>query len=86
MLLPTKGIAADRCLITLGAEILETVERPMGLSAVWESLRNSRATDGQAEPATVTFDWFSLAITALYAMNALEIDDNGTLRRHHVFT
>jgi hypothetical protein len=86
MLLPTKGIAADRCLITLGAEILETVEWPMRLSAVWESLRKSRTNDAQADPVTVTFDWFSLALTALYAMNAVEIDDNGTLRRHHVST
>jgi hypothetical protein len=86
MLLPTKGIAADRCLITLGAEIWETVEWPMRLSAVWESLRKSRTNDAQADPVTVTFDWFSLALTALYAMNAVEIDDNGTLRRHHVST
>jgi hypothetical protein len=86
MLLPTKGVGADRCLITLGAEILESLDRPMPLSVVWESLRKSPTNDEETGTTMVTFDWFSLAVTALYAMNTVEFDEHGTLRRHHVST
>ncbi len=78
MLLPTKGVSSERALITLGSEILVLLERPTSVSGLWErftALHNVRAGE------RVTFDWFSLSLTALFAMNVIDWTADGHLER-----
>lgn len=80
MILPTKGISQERCLLSLGAEVLEQLERPDTLSSLWEDVR-ARHTKTRE---TLSFDWFTLCLAFLYAAGLIEIDNYGVLRRADV--
>lgn len=80
MILPTKGISQERCLLSLGAEVLEQLERPDTLSSLWEGLRTRHAKSRE----TLSFDWFTLCLAFLYAAGLIEIDKYGVLRRADV--
>jgi len=80
MLLPTKGVSADRALLTVGSEILNELRQPMSVSALWE--RVSRRTSESSR--LLSFDWFTLALAALYAMRLIDTSDGGLLRRANV--
>jgi len=67
MILPTKGIAPDKALLSIGALILNDLAEPKTVSRLWADLR--RVEDG---PPDLTFDWFVLALDLLYLMGALE--------------
>ncbi|WP_410876382.1 ABC-three component system middle component 6 [Nocardia sp. A7] len=82
MLLPTKGVSADRALITIGADLLEELRDPLSVSALWERYSNRQRSTNKA--GRITFDWFSLSLTALYAMRLIETSPDGYLRRAHV--
>jgi hypothetical protein len=77
MILPTKGISQERCLLTIGAEVLALLERPDTPSGVWEGIKLRHA--GSRE--RVSFDWFTLALAFLYAGNLVTVDQYGFLRR-----
>lgn len=82
MLLPTRGISVDRALITVGSDLLEELRGPMSVSALWDRYTSSqRQLNG---PDRVTFDWFSLALASLYALELVEWTQEGYLRRVHV--
>lgn len=80
MLLPTKGVSAERALLTVGSDLLEALQTPKSVSSLWEhyKVRASGATDH------ITFDWFSLALAALYAIEVVEWTPAGHLRRTSV--
>lgn len=69
MILPTKHIPPDRCLLTLGAEILGLLDNARPVSGVWDRVRNS-------DPAGVRLDygWFVLALDLLFALGAIEYE------------
>lgn len=67
MILPTKGIAPDKALLSIGAFILHELVEPKTVSRLWADLR--RVEEG---PPNLTFDWFVLALDLLYLMGALE--------------
>lgn len=67
MILPTKGIASDKALLSIGASILHELVEPKTVSRLWADLR--RVEEG---PPDLTFDWFVLALDLLYLMGALE--------------
>jgi len=67
MILPTKGIAPDKALLSIGAFILHELVEPKTVSRLWADLR--RVEEG---PPDLTFDWFVLALDLLYLMGALE--------------
>lgn len=75
MLLPTKGISADRALLTVGADILEVLTTPTSVSGLWERFTRARSDTHGIE--RVTFDWFSLALASLFAMGVIELKPNG---------
>ncbi|PWE50757.1 hypothetical protein DEM26_07630 [Thioclava sp. NG1] len=78
MILPTKHIRPERALLTIGADILSALRRPMTVSRVWDELRRQR---GEAtEPAPITYDWFVLALDLLFTLKAVEFED-GLLRK-----
>ncbi|CAN7452787.1 MULTISPECIES: ABC-three component system middle component 6 [Rhizobium/Agrobacterium group] len=75
MILPTKYLTADRSLIVVGAEIIKVLtETPRSVSEVWERVTASRTPHA----APLTYDWFLLAITLLYAIGTLDMR-NGLL-------
>ncbi|MFI9782752.1 ABC-three component system middle component 6 [Kitasatospora sp. NPDC051984] len=80
MITPTKGIAPDRALLAIGAQIALQLDRPLTVSQTWSRLREWRIGHGHASP--VSFGWFVLALDVLHALGALELtDDLLTLRR-----
>jgi hypothetical protein len=82
MLLPTKGIDADRALMSVGADILESLRVPRTVSGTWEHFRGGGLNTGRRE--AISFDWFTLALSYLYSIGALTMDSGGRLRRHDV--
>lgn len=82
MLLPTKGVSADRALMTVGSGLLGILQTPKSVSALWEQYAARERDFGTADH--VTFDWFSLALASLFAMNLVEWTPSSHLRRVNV--
>ncbi|WP_404795449.1 ABC-three component system middle component 6 [Streptomyces tendae] len=59
MITPTKGIAPDRCLPAVGAQILLQLDELRSVSQAWARLRKWRTDHGHH--ASVSFAWFVLA-------------------------
>lgn len=77
MILPSKHLAEDRALITVGSRILLQLESPRSVSEIWEKLRMVPAAN---EPrSTLTFDWFTLALSFLFAIEAVQLLDDGLI-------
>ena len=72
MILPSKHMSQEKALLTVGAELLKHLDRPKTISAVWEDMRHS---------ASLSYDWFVLALDLLYAIDAIEILDGLLMRR-----
>jgi len=73
MIVPTKGIAPQRSLLAVGAQILQTLDRPMTVSQAWVTVRQWRQENGHHAP--VPFSWFVLALDTLYAMGVVDLRD-----------
>ena len=78
MILPTKGLAVDRALLSVGAELLYRLDRPKTVSRLWEQVRQRQSSLLEA----VAYDWFLLALDLLYLWGAVTFED-GQLRRAH---
>jgi hypothetical protein len=76
MILPTKGLAPDRALLSVGAELLSRLDRPKTVSRLWEQTRQRKCTLLDSVP----YDWFLLALDLLYLCGAIELVD-GTIHR-----
>lgn len=72
MITPTKGIAPQRALLTVGAQIAQILDEPMTVSQAWSRLRQWRASHGHN--AAVSFSWFVLALDTLYALGAVRLE------------
>ena len=66
MILPSKHIPPDRCLLTLGAEILDTLKEAKTVSSVWDRVRNNEHHGSRRN-----YSWFVLALDLLFAVNAI---------------
>ncbi len=75
MILPTKGVAPDRALLSVGADILRDLGEPKTVSRLWAELRNRNE-----KTLEISFDWFVLALDLLYMMGVIE-HVAGQLRR-----
>ena len=76
MILPTKGLAVDRALLSIGADVLRRLERPKTVSRLWDQIRKRESS----LLGTIAFDWFILTLDLLYLISAVEFRD-GLLRR-----
>jgi hypothetical protein len=76
MILPTKGLSADRALLSVGAEILRRLDKPKTVSRVWDHVRHRESSLAGSVP----YDWFLLALDLLYLCGAVDFED-GQLRR-----
>ncbi|MCU0286468.1 MAG: hypothetical protein MUF15_08710 [Acidobacteria bacterium] len=72
MILPSKHLPQEKALLTVGAKLLQFLDRPKTISAVWQHVRNSEMP--------VSYDWFVLALDLLYIIGAIELQ-NGLLSR-----
>ncbi|SFU96776.1 MULTISPECIES: ABC-three component system middle component 6 [unclassified Methylobacterium] len=77
MILPGKHLSPHRAIAGVGAEILAQLDRPRDVTELWERVRMARAKLQASSP--ITFDWFVLALTFLYAIQAIE-DANGLMQ------
>jgi ribosomal protein S19E (S16A) len=75
-------VSPERALITVGSELLEELRDPISVSTLWE--RYGTRQQKSEKPCRITFDWFSLALAALYAMGLIDANEDGRLRRAHV--
>jgi hypothetical protein len=73
MITPTKGVRPERSLLYLGGQILSELDSPTTVSAAWEALARRREREGQ--DATITFDWFVLALDLLRALGTIQLRD-----------
>jgi hypothetical protein len=76
MILPTKGLAMDRALLSVGAEVLRRLDRPKTVSGLWDQVRHRESSLLESVP----YDWFILALDLLYLLEAVEFED-GRVRR-----
>lgn len=76
MILPTKGLAVDRALLSVGAEMLRRLDKPKTVSKLWEQMRYRHSSLLEA----ISYDWFLLALDLLYSLGAVDFED-GRLRR-----
>ncbi|MGH3919383.1 MAG: ABC-three component system middle component 6 [Candidatus Binatia bacterium] len=77
MITPTKGIAPQRALLSIGAQIATVLTRPLTISQAYARLKEWRAENNHDAP--VPFGWFVLALDVLFTLNVL--DFNGDLLR-----
>ncbi len=82
MLLPTKGISPDRALLSVGGTLIGLLETPATVSALWE--RFQRDTSRNGRHSKIAFDWFALALTMLFTVQAVRWNGNQELERRHV--
>lgn len=72
MILPSKFLPADRSLIVIGGEALaQLVGAPRTVSELWERTRAARPVGS----SHITFDWFALALSLLYAIGAVKLEN-----------
>jgi len=74
MILPGKHILPDRALVSVGADVLSVIGNGGTVSDVWTRVKSLRATRTNTSP--LPFDWFILSLTLLYAVSAIELQDN----------
>lgn len=78
MILPTKHLAQERALLSVGARILSSLEHPLTVSALWEQLsRDSVSSTGHN---FLRYDAFVLALDLLFLMGTIQLSD-GLLKR-----
>ncbi|MCO8019421.1 hypothetical protein NI456_11190 [Brevundimonas diminuta] len=79
MILPGKHLKPDRALLSVGGEILSVMGDSGTVSEVWDRVRDLRGRRVEVSP--LPFDWFVLALTLLYAIGAIEQDEDHLIRR-----
>lgn len=72
MILPGKHIKQDRALISIGGDILSVLKNRMSVSQLWTEVKRHR--ESRAESSPLSFDWFVLALTFLFAVSAVIMD------------
>lgn len=80
MILPTKFLPAERSLIVIGGEILALLAQgPRSVSELWESMRGDTV-----RKYPVGYDWFTLALTLLYTIDAVDLRSGLIALKHGV--
>lgn len=75
MIVPTKGIAPQRALLTVGAQIMLAVDyQPTTVTQAWARLLAWRARHQHNSP--IPFWWFALALDMLYALGLVDLDND----------
>ncbi|MGH8603431.1 MAG: ABC-three component system middle component 6 [Gammaproteobacteria bacterium] len=72
MITPTKGIAPQRALLSIGAQIATVLTWPLTISQTYARLKEWRAEHKHDAP--VLFGRFVLALDVLFTLNVLDFD------------
>lgn len=78
MILPSKHLTQDRALLTVGAEILQHLSRPVTVSALWQRMKCSPRD--QKATSSLRYDAFILALDLLFLIDALDLRDGLLVR------
>ncbi len=70
MILPAKHLRQDRALIGIGSEILNALDQGQTVSELWERVKLERSN----RPNSLSYDWFILGLSFLFAINAVHFD------------
>jgi hypothetical protein len=70
MILPTKHLPQDRSLAGIGADILVQLDEDRTVSELWERVRIARS----ATSSPLSYDWFVLSLTMLFALSAVSYE------------
>jgi hypothetical protein len=81
MILPSKHLPQDRALLTVGAQVLTFLARPMTISALWEGLNKHEFGLTASTHRRISYDWFLLSLDLLYALGVIELDSGLVTRR-----
>jgi hypothetical protein len=73
MILPSKHLAQSRSIIGVGADILAQLNEPSSVSELWNKMRAAQSLRPGEPP--LSFDWFILSLSFLYAITAIEMVD-----------
>ena len=85
MITPTKGIAPDRALLAVGAQILLQLDEPLTVSQTWARLKSWREAHDHRSP--LSFGWFVLALDVLYTLDTVRMEQDLIVRgRAHAAT
>lgn len=75
MIVPTKGVAPQRALLAVGAQIvLATGREPITVNQAWQRLQGWREQNNHNSP--VPFWWFALSLDMLYAMGLVDLEQD----------
>ena len=72
MILPSKHLSQQRALLSVGAKILQHLQRPKTVSAIWEELTKA---DNDKELSNMGYNSFILSLDLLYSISAIEMED-----------
>lgn len=70
MILPGKHLKQDRALLGIGGDILNALEQGQTVSELWQRVQKGRSV--LAHP--LSFDWFVLSLSFLYAIDAIRYE------------
>ncbi|MBP7338925.1 ABC-three component system middle component 6 [Niveispirillum sp.] len=76
MILPAKHLKQDRALIGVGSEVLAALTGEKTVSELWEAVQRRRSHG----VSPLSFDWFVLALSFLFAIDAVSFK-NGILTK-----
>jgi len=79
MILPSKHLSQDRALLTLGGRILQQLQEPMTVSALWGRLHAAECDDTNSRQS-LHFDGYILALDLLYMLGAIKLEDGLLIR------
>ncbi len=78
MILPSKHLSQERALLTVGSRILQHIQEPMTVSALWERLRtHEERTDSRR---MIRYDRFVLALDLLFMIGVVSLEDGRLIR------
>ena len=72
MILPTKHLSIQKCLLGAGAKVLEELKTPTTISALWDKVRFFAEVQ--------TFEKYILLLSMLYTLDTIDFSE-GLLRR-----
>ena len=78
MILPTKHLRPNRCLLAVASEVLAFLSEPKTVSRLWDEFSTSRNRKSGRSP--MAYEWFVLSLDLLFILGAVNFN-RGRLSR-----
>ena len=72
MLLPSKHLATERSILSVGSRIIACLKTPATVSELWNRYANLQR---QLRLTPIGFDWFLLALASMFAIGKIGYDE-----------